>query len=85
MDLIVVEGDPDDALRVARASYRATGSALSPEVRADFHGVLTPRALDLRMQIRERLEYLRTADRPDASETWELIDHRFDELHDEMC
>lgn len=84
-DSLTVEVDPDDALQDARACYRATGSAFRPEDRPDFNGVLTPRALDLRKQIHERLDYLRTADRPDTSETWELIDHLFNELRDEMC
>lgn len=73
--------DPDDVLDEARARYRATGSALDPADRVDRLGAPTPRELELRRQLHDRLEYLRTGDRPDSSETWDAIGLLFDQLH----
>ena len=76
--------DPDDLLDEARARYRATGSALTPEEREEWLGPLSPNEVELRRQLHDRLEYLRTGDRPDGSETWEAIGRIIDDLHREQ-
>ena len=73
--------DPDDVLDEARARYRATGSALDPAERAERLRAPTPQEIELRRQLHDRLEYLRTGDRPDTSETWDAIGLLFDQLH----
>ncbi len=83
-DDLPVPPNPDDLLDEARARYRTTGSALTPEERAEWLGPLTPSEIELRRQLHDRLEYLRTGDRPDSSETWETIGRIIDDLHREQ-
>lgn len=83
-DDLPVPPNPDDLLDEARARYRTTGSALTPEERAEWLGPLTPSEIELRRQLHDRLEYLRTGDRPDSSETWEAIGRIIDDLHREQ-
>jgi Cysteine-rich CPCC len=81
---VVTDPDRDDVLGEARARYRETGSSLVPAERARLRGTSTPEEIELRRQLRDRLEYLRSGDRPDNSETWEKIGRLFDQLHQQQ-
>jgi hypothetical protein len=70
-------------LEVARARYAATGSALSPEDRGSWAGELTGRQVELRRELRAKLDYLKGGERPDTSESWEEVDRLLAALGEE--
>lgn len=70
-------------LAEARDRYRTTGSAIADDDRASWGGDLTSRERELRTRLRERCDYLRAGERPDASETWEEVDRLLEALRAE--
>lgn len=79
----VARSEREAMLSEARASFIATGSAITEEERASWGGELTARELELRHELRAKLDYLRSGNRPDTFETWELVDALLFELERE--
>ena len=82
-DWEVADSERSAMLAEARERYAATGSAITDEERASWGGELTPREVELRAEVKRASHYLRTGDRPDATEAWERLDALLAELREE--
>ncbi len=68
------------ALARARDNLTQFGSAITPDDRRASAGGLLREEQQLRDRLRSDFDYLMTAERPDASETWERVDGIIAEL-----